>query len=464
MSKSGDERVDVVVVGAGYAGLVTARALSRSGLSVAVLEAHDRVGGRVHTVRTATGHAVDLGGQWIGPGHRRMGALAREYSAATFRTHSSGAKILADGRWRRRSSEGLPLTAPLVSTTAALALFRLGRLAEQVRPDRPWETPDAQRLDTTTFGTWLHRQVLTPRARRLIDVSLSSDFGGDVAPVSLLSVLTAIRASGGLRTMLGVDGGSQQDLFVDGADRPARAIAAELGDAIRLRCPVEAIQRDDADLVVVGPTAAVRCTRVVVAVPPAGAARIRYEPALPAARDHLTQRVPMGNVYKVIAVYDEPFWRAAGDNGEAVVLDGPVATVFDTSHPGGPGHLCGLASGAAAYRLAAMPADRRRQAVTAAFADVHGPAAARPREWHEKVWVDDEWIRGAYSGIPVPGTLTSVGAALVEPVDRIHWAGTETATEWPGYIEGAVQSGERAAREVTAAIGTPVDGAPMAVR
>ncbi len=442
------DRSDVVVVGAGYAGLVAARALHRDGMRVAVLEARDRVGGRVHTERTEAGSAVDLGGQWIGPGQVHMAALAREYGAATFAASTVGQGLFVDGARRERFAGALPPAGAHVQALLALTMARLDRLAVRVDVERPWTAPGADRLDAMTVATWLYRNVPIGRARRLLETVISEVLATDVSNVSFLALLTYIRAAGGLWPLVAVDGGAQQDLFLDGADGPARAIAAELGDVVHLGVAVTDIHQDEQGVTVGSSGVEVRCDRVVVTVPPPLAGRIHYDPPMPAVRDQLTQRMPMGSILKIIAIYDRPFWREDGSSGEALGLDSPLPAVFDVSPPAGPGHLCALVPGRAAHHLASLPGPGRRDVVLAELGRYFGPRAAAPRELVEKFWADDPYSRGGYGAYFPPGALTATGPALREPVGRIHWAGTETATAWIGYMEGAVDSGIRAAREV----------------
>lgn len=442
------DRADVVVVGAGYAGLSAARALHRDGLRVAVLEARDRVGGRVHTERTAAGSAVDLGGQWIGPGQHHLIDLAREYGAATFAASTSGDGVFVDGTRRQRFGGSLPPAGPHVQVVMALTMDRLDRLAATVDVDRPWTGPRADRLDSMTVATWLHHNVPFARARRLLEVVVGEVLAADVASVSFLALLTYIRAAGGLDPLLAVEGGAQQDLFVDGADGPARAIAAELGDVVHLDVTVTDVEQDDHGVTVSALGIDLRCDRAIIALPPPLAGRLRYDPPMPAVRDQLTQRMPMGSILKVIAIYDTPFWREDGLSGEALSLDGFLPAVFDVSPPDGPGHLCALVPGRAAQQLASLPGPHRRNTVLAELARSFGPRACFPQEVKEKFWADDPFSRGGYGAYLPPGVLTATGPALREAVGRIHWAGTETATAWTGYMEGAVQSGLRAADEV----------------
>jgi len=196
----------------------------------------------------------------------------------------------------------------------------------------------------------------------------------------------------------------------------------------------------------------VSARRAIAAISPTLCGRIAYDPPLPGQRDQLTQRMPQGAVVKCMAVYDEPFWRAAGLSGQATSERGPVKLTFDNSPPDGrPGVLLGFLEGRQARRLGAVGADERRRAVVECFARYFGPRAAEPERYIERSWAEEEWSRGCYGGYFGPGGWTEYGSALREPVGRVHWAGTETAIEWMGYMDGAVRSGERAARDVLAA-------------
>ncbi|MFD0417930.1 flavin monoamine oxidase family protein [Streptomyces sp. NPDC127108] len=426
---------DVVVVGAGYAGLCAARRLRAAGLDVVVLEATDRVGGRTLTARLAGGWAVDLGGQWIAPAHTRFAALARAYDAATFTGHTQGDNLLLSKTSSRRFSGELPPLPPHATAVLAMALWKLDRLTR-----RTLTTTQAERLDSTTVATWLRRRLPVPQARRLAEAVLGAELSVDVASVSMLALITAIRGAGGLRA--GTEAETASALFTDGADGPARSIAAELGDAVRLGTPVTSIHDTGTDVHV----ADVRAARAIVTLPPPLAGRIHYTPPLPAPRDQLTQRMAMGAALKTFAVYDTPFWRADGLSGLALDLEGPMT--FDASRPNGPGLLCTLANGPAAHHLTRLTPAERKATIIRSLVRGYGPRAAHPVDWHEKNWTDAPYSRGGYNAYFPPGVLTSVGSALRAPVGRIHWAGSETATQWVGYIEGAIRSGERAADEV----------------
>lgn len=442
---------DVVVVGAGYAGLCAARRLRTAGVDVVVLEASDRVGGRTLTARLAGGWAVDLGGQWIAPAHTRFTALARAYDAETFTGHTQGDNLLLTQTSRRRFSGELPSLPPHATAVLAMALWKLDRLTT-----RPLTTAQAERLDATTVATWLRRHLPVPRARRLAEALLGSELSVDVASVSMLALITAVRSAGGVRA--GTEAETTAALFTQGADGPARSIAAELGDAVRLSTPVTSIHdtgkgvhvATSKEIAVDTGTRAhvpgIRAARVIVTLPPPLAGRIHYTPPMPAPRDQLTQRMPMGAALKAFAVYDTPFWRADGLSGLALDLDGPMT--FDASRPDGPGVLCTLANGPAARHLTRLTPPDRKATIIRSLVRGYGPSAAHPVDWHEKNWSDAPYSRGGYNAYFPPGVLTTVGHALRTPIGRIHWAGSETATQWSGYIEGAIRSGERAADEV----------------
>jgi monoamine oxidase len=161
----------------------------------------------------------------------------------------------------------------------------------------------------------------------------------------------------------------------------------------------------------------------------------------------------MGACIKCMAFYEEPFWRAAGLSGSAVSDPGPLSIIFDNSPPdGSPGIVVGFLEGHWARELGRAGPEERRAAVLENLARLFGPQAAGPERYMERNWTDEEWSRGCYVGYTGPGVLTAYGPALRAPIGPVHWAGTETATVWNGYMDGAIQSGERAALEVLAAL------------
>ncbi len=446
---AGSADVDVVVVGAGLAGLVCARDLHRGGLDVVVLEARDRVGGRTASVEI-DGEVVELGGQFLGPGQHRAYALAADLGVPVFGTHIAGDHLVETASGRVRRYRG---TIPRLSTVALLdtaqVQARFERLARRVDTEAPWRGPDAAALDGQTLETWIRRTARTRGARRIFTLACEAMWSCRPSELSLLHALFYARAAGSLQAVISVAGGAQQDRLDGGAHALSARLAQRLGDRVRLGAPVHHIAQDE-DGVRVGTGGGTwRAARVVVAIPPPLAGRLRYDPPLPAARDGLTQRLPMGSVIKCMAVYPEPFWRPAGLSGQALSLRGPVSGVIDSSpRPGGRGILLGVVEAGAARALATWPAAQRRAAVLDELTRLFGPRAGRPAAYVEQDWAAEPFSRGGYAAVFPPGAWTQYGHALRPPVGRVHWAGTETATGWYGYMEGAIRSGEAAAAAV----------------
>jgi monoamine oxidase len=198
----------------------------------------------------------------------------------------------------------------------------------------------------------------------------------------------------------------------------------------------------------------VTARRAVLALSPALGARIAYSPPLPSDRDQLSQRMPMGAVIKVHAMYGTPFWRDDGLNGQIVPPGALMESVFDNSpEDGAHGALVGFIAGDDCRRSERGTPEARRASVLADLARAFGPRAARPVEYVEQEWCAEPFTRGGPVAVSSPGALTALGPALRAPVGPLHWAGTETATKWCGYLDGALSSGIRAADEVLVALG-----------
>lgn len=449
---------DVAIVGGGFAGLTAARRLSEKGVSVVVLEARERVGGRVLNEPVGNGKYVELGGQWVGPTQDRILGLAAELGVATFPSYTDGSRLLELGGRLRRYSGTVPRVNPLVVVDVGLLMRRVDRLSRRVSPEAPWEARGAEGLDSISFGAWLRRSARTRVARELVRIAARTVWGTEPEEMSLLHVLSYVRAGGGFEKLVDTEGGAQQDRLDGGTQALAMSIAAELRDRVVLGAPARLIARRDGGLLVearggsAGELAA-SARRAVVAVPPALTSKIEFDPPLPPARQQLGQRMPMGWLIKTVAVYDEPFWRDDGLSGEAISVTGPATLTFDGSPAdGSPGAMVGFVGGADARRFARTPESERREALLRGLERLYGTRARRAERYLEQNWSAEQWSGGGPVGNFPAGAVTAVAPALREPCGPIHWAGTETATVWCGYIEGAVRSGERAAAEVLAAL------------
>jgi monoamine oxidase len=446
---------DVCVVGAGYAGLTAALRVVQAGRSVVVLEARERVGGRVWTDHLGDGTPIDRGGAWLGPGQDQLYALAAEMGVGTYPTFVDGDHLISLGG-RRHRYRGLipPGLGWFAVACLGLAIKRIDRMASTIPLDAPWSARGAATLDARTVASWIESPLNVPSrtARELLRLTATEIFATDPSDVSLLHLLFHLHSAGGFERQTSIAGGAQQDRIAGGMQTMANRIAERLGGALRLAAPVRAIRQDAGTVTASSDAVAVRARRAILAVPPALASDIGFEPSLPAERAALLRRLPAGSTWKIALVYDEPFWRTDGMSGQSLAVGSPLSLTIDgcgATTP--PGILNTFAVGPDARALALLPPAERRRLVIDEMVARFGPRAATPRDHVEQHYGEEEWTRGCFMAHWAPGVMTQLGHALREPVGRVHWAGTETSAIMNGFIDGAVRSGERAAAEVLAA-------------
>jgi monoamine oxidase len=468
--KKKTHKADVVVVGAGFAGLSAARLVAGAGHSVTVLEARDRVGGRAWNHDLGGGLVSERGATFVGPTQDHISALASAVGVGTFPTYDTGNDLYVNNVDNplgligpMQYSDSGPLgTAPPDPTIAAEiveAVQQLDQMSTQVPVDAPWQASSAASWDGQTLQSWIDANSVTPRFKALVSAATRPIFGAEPRELSLLFTLFYIAASGNEQNAgtfernFDTRGGAQQSRFIGGSQEIAIRVAAALGHDVVLGSPVSRIVQNKNDIVVHSSRLTVTAKQVIVAIPPTLTGRIQYEPGLPYARDQLVQRFPQGTLTKVAAVYSTPFWRAGGLTGQVLDTGAPVSASFDDSPPDGSvGVLFGFVGGDNARSYNAMSPSARQSAVLNQYAGWFGSEALSPVSYFDTVWSEEVWTRGCPVGILSPGTLLAYGPLIRQPVGRIHWAGTETSTYWNGYMDGAVRSGERAAAEVLSAL------------
>lgn len=434
---------DVIVVGAGFAGLSAARELTKFGHDVVVLEGRDRVGGRSYTT-TIAGVPVDLGGTFVGPTQDAVLKLAAELGCDTVPTHSRG-KNLIDWHGRVRSYRStIPKLSMIELFDVSRIQWRFERLSRLIPVTDPWSAPAAERLDRRSLDSWLRSVHANASTRNLMAIMSRVTWGCEPDEVSMLHAVRYVKAAGGLGPMLDVEGGAQQERFPAGTQQIAERMADDL--TVHLSTAVRRIAREGAGYRVDSDTGSWTAAAVIVAIPPAHRAAITFEPALSEDHRELIAHWPQGNLSKAYVAYEKPFWRAAGFSGEALSDEGPVFITFDVS-PGddGPGVLLGFTD---ARTFDPLPPQQRRERAVRNFTALFGAAAAEPIDYVDHCWGAEPFAPGGPTAAVPPGSWSNYGHALRTPVEGVFWAGTETADEWTGFLDGAVRSGQRAAAEV----------------
>jgi monoamine oxidase len=435
--------VDVVIVGAGLAGLTAADQLTQQGHEVLVLEGRDRVGGRIHTTEVA-GVSVDAGATWVAPDHTAMHELIERLGATTVPQFHNGKGVISYGG--RRRTESATSFAPWVTLDIARIMAALQKIVDTLPVQNTWRHPHAAKYDAISLGEWLTSQHALKDTRKFIGMISMVHFGAPTGDVSLFNALRYIKTLGGLEHMLAVEGGDQQDRIQGTVHNLVVRYAETLGQRVIVNAPVQGITTHADGVTVRADGVTVQARAVIVAAAPSHRSAITFDPPLPEQYQGLSRSWRLGALSKAFVAYDRPFWRDRGLSGEGVSDDDTVFLTFDVSpDPAGPGILMVFCD---SRGFDAYDRDERSRHVVTHLTHLYGPEARSFTDYEDFAWGNDTFAPGGPNPAVAPKAWTTFGRFLRKPVGRVHWAGTETADETSGTMNGAILSGRRAATEV----------------
>ena len=438
---------DVVVIGAGVAGLSAAYRLLQRGRSVMVLEARDRVGGRVKS-DLSHGFLIEVGGQWVAPDQERLLKLIDELGLETFKRYREGEEVYLDrsGALTRHTTDLPPIDAATVAEIERLS-SELDVISKQIDPLEPWRHPRAAEFDAISFDAWLRANSDDEHAIDFVAPFVSGGMLTKPAEAfSLLAALVMAASAGGFNDLADLDL-VLDERVVGGMHRVPTRLAEEIGSRrIRLNTDVRSVSYGADGVTVTGADVTVRAKEAIVALGPHLVSRIDFEPALPGRKAQMLQQFSMGNVIKVQAFYDTPFWREQGLSGSTY---GPYEIVHETYDNTAPdysgGTLVGFISDHQADAMYRLDEDARREAILGSFAKYFGEQALEPVFYYESDWINEEYTRGAYGTSPTIGSITRYEDLVRSSVGPIHFACSDIAGLGYTHIDGAIRMGERAA-------------------
>ena len=455
---------DVVIIGAGAAGLTAANELKKAGLSVAVLEARDRVGGRLWT-DTIEGAMLEIGGQWISPDQAALQETVAELGLDTFSRYREGDSVYVgpDGVAHRFTGEMFPV-APETEAVIAEITERLDEMVAGIDPDRPWAHEKAAEWDSVSWDAWLRSQTDDDEAvRNLAFATGSAMLTKPTHAISLLESLLMAASAGSYSNLVDADFILDKRV-VGGLQQVPLLLAERLDGDVFVSQAVRTIEWSDAGVTVTstpttgvtgtaiaggGAGLTVRARQAILALAPVLYDRISFVPALPRLQHQMHQHLSMGFVIKVHAVYETPFWREKGLSGTAFSPYELSHEAYDnTNHGDERGTLVGFVSDLHADGVFELSAEERKERILTSLSHYYGPEAMNPVVYFESDWGSEEWTRGAYAASFDLGGLSRYGKYLRENVGPLHFACSDLAGAGYQHVDGAIRMGRLVASQV----------------
>ena len=448
-----DKITDTIIIGAGYSGIGAATKLYENGKDFLVVEARDRIGGRVWSKQLNNGAIIDIGAQWIGPQQLLMWEMVKKHKVDTFETYDEGKNILA---WNNKISTykgTIPNIDPISLVDLGLALNKINQKCKKIPIESPWMVKGAHQLDSISLYSWMEKNLWTKKAKFLFKVGVESVFAVEPAEISMLYALFYAHSGVDFEKLISIKNGAQQTRFVNGSQHLLTQMANPFTEKILLDNPVVAIEQNNNGVIVYTKHSKIMAKKCIITIPPTLLQKIQFIPDLPPNKVQLNQRMPMGTAMKCFGIYKKPFWREKGFSGQVVSNDEHIQVTFDCSpHDESCGIIMAFVEAGNARKFIEKTREEREAIFFESLSKYFGPEALEPIDYVEKCWSEEIWSGGCYAGNPTPGTLTQFGEYLRKPFGNIHWAGTETATKGNGYMEGALEAGYRAAAEVMGSI------------
>ncbi|XP_071131291.1 probable flavin-containing monoamine oxidase A isoform X1 [Mytilus edulis] len=459
--------VDVLIVGGGISGLTAAYTISKRdpSLTYVVLEAKDRVGGRTFSVplKTGTGTDIfDLGGQWVGTSQIDVMDLLKELGIDTYSQYIKGRKFMqVDGHKISSYTSSIPSLSFFSLIDLDMSIKKMDKMAKLVNIQDPYKSPQAKKWDAMTVETFVSQNVWTQAAKDCLVSATRCMMGVELSQISVLYFLSYVNAAGSLQKLIEATENCGQEFKIKGgAQQISKQLVSKLAkDTVKLSHPVLSIEQTK-DYVIVKTLNGTefKCKSVIMATPPNMTNKINFKPNLPAPKKEIMNRMPVGLLNKVIITYEKSFWREAGCSGEIVTIggpstaegcdEGPLCIVYDATSSNNNAALVAFIGGKQAVQWQLQPEADRQSAVLKSLSSFFGDSVWNYKDYREQDWGLEPYSEGSPVCCAAPGAMPYFVTGLRHSFDRIYFAGTESATRWCGFMNGAVQAGKRAAFEV----------------